>query len=70
LTILLLVAPSLPSSSGDSTAFIMAFSYPPFPLAQSTKFEVGGTLGVDYIVDEDNICCESGVVYFKVYDLD
>ena len=54
-----LVAPSLTSTFRDNTTLIMTFSDPPFPLAQSTEFEVGEILGINTSVDEDDTCYES-----------
>ena len=68
LTTLPLVAPSLPINIRDNTLFLMIFPNPPFPLAQSAKFEVGGTFCVDASFDENDICCESNDVFIVVHD--
>ena len=70
LTILSLAAPSLPRTLRDNIALTLTFSDPTFPLAQSPKFKVGETFGVDASVDEDDICCESDTVLIEEHNLD
>jgi len=65
-----LVAPSSPNTFRDNTMLIMTFPAPPFPLAQSIKFEVGETLGIHISVDEDDTCYESDHTFIKVHDFD
>jgi len=48
--------------------FNMLLPDPPFPLAQSTEFEVGETFTVNASVDEDDDCYDSNSVSIKVYD--
>jgi len=48
----------------------MTFSDPPFPLAQSTEFEVGETFKVNARVDEDEICYESNSIFIELRDSD
>ena len=62
-----LVAPSLPSTLKDNT---MTYLDPPFPLAQSTEFEVGEIFCVDASIDGDDLCLESDDTFSEVHDLD
>ena len=68
LTNLSLVTPSLPSTLRDNTTLIMTFPHPHFPLAQSTKFEVGNTLDISASIYENDTCYESGNAFIKVHD--
>jgi len=65
-----LVAPSSTSIFRDNTTLIMTFPDPPFPLTQSTEFEVGETLDINTSVDEDDTCCESNHAFIEVHDFD
>jgi len=49
---------------------IMTFPDPPFPLTQSTKFEVGDTFGINTSVDEDDNFYESDHNFIEVHDFD
>jgi len=70
LTTLPLVAPSLPSALKDKTLFLTTFLGPPFPLAQLTKLEVGGTFYVDAGVNEVDVRYESNNAFIEVHNLD
>jgi len=48
----------------------MTFLDPPFPLTQSTEFEVGEILGINTGVNEDDTCNESVHTFIEVYDSD
>jgi len=69
LTALHIVAPSLPNTLKDNTALFMTFFDPPFPLTQSTEFEIGETFGVGANVHDNDICCESGDVFIEAQAL-
>ena len=69
-TALPLIAPSVPGTLRDKTAFIITFLDPPFPLPKSTEFEVWWTFDIDASVNEDNKCYESGDIFIEVHDLD
>ena len=62
-----LVAPSLPSTLKDNA---MTYLDPPFPLAQSTEFEVSEIFCVDASIDGDDLCLESDDTFSEVHDLD
>jgi len=70
LTTLPIIAPSSPSPFRNNIAFIMTYPDPPFPLTQSTKFEVGEIFYVDASVNENDICYVSEDVFIEVHDLD
>jgi len=44
----------------------MTFPDLPFPLAQSTEFEIGEIFGVGANVDDDDICFESDDGFIEV----
>ena len=46
----------------------MTFAYPPFPLTQSMKFEIGETFGISASVAEYDTFCESTNVSIDVHD--
>jgi len=56
LSTLSLAAPSSPCTLRDNTMFNMRLPDSPFPLAQSTEFEVGESFTVNASVDEDDAC--------------
>ena len=64
-----LVAPSSPNTFRDNTTLNMTLSDPLFPLAQSTEYEIGDTLGISTSVGEDDACYESDNAFIEVYDL-
>ena len=68
ITTLPLVPSSALSTLRGNIRFTMTFPDPPFPLAQSIEFKIGGIFGVEGSVDEDDICCESGDIFTKVHD--
>ena len=65
-----LVAPSSTNTFRDNTMLIMTFPDLPFPLAQSTEFEVSETLGINTTVDEDDTCYESNHTFIEVHNFD
>ena len=48
----------------------MTLPDPPFPLAQSTEFEVGATFIVNASVDVDDACCDSDSIFIEVPNSD
>ena len=48
----------------------MTYLDPPFPLAQSTEFEMGAIFCVDARIDGDDFCLESDDAFSEMHDLD